>query len=218
MGLAQEQAGISVSGSGTVYGAPDRALFQAGVSIADADVSAATEEANRVTQQILDALTSAGVEARDVRTTNFSVWREDRWAQDGTPQAPLYRVTNTANVTVREVGSVGDLLGLVLQNGANQVNNVSFTHSDPASLEKQARELAVADALERASQLAELTGVTLGAPLSINENPATAPPMPLAARVAYAEAADASVPVAAGELGVTVTVFINYAIGGAAPQ
>lgn len=215
--LAQQQNGISVSGSGTVYGTPDRAVFQAGVNVAETDVSAATAEANTITQQILDALTAAGIDSRDVRTSNFTVRREDRWSQDNQPLAPLYRVTNTVNVTVRDAGKVGDLLGLVLANGANQVNSVNFTHSDPAALEKQARELAMADAHDRASQLAELAGVTLGTPTSISENAEGGPPMPLAnARVAYAMA-ESSVPVAVGELGVTVNVYVNYAIAGSSP-
>lgn len=210
---AQEQKGISVSGSGTAYDAPDRAVFQAGVNVADADVTAATEQANHVTQAIIEALAAAGVEKRDVRTTNFTVRREDRWSDDGTQQPPLYRVMNSVSVTVRDVGQVGELLGLVLQSGANQVNSVNFTHSNAAELERQARKLAVEDASERASQLAELSGVRLGAPLFISENVPVGSPAPFqSTRMVYAESADASVPVAAGELGVTVEIFVTYGI------
>lgn len=212
-GVAQEQQGISVSGSGTAYGVPDRAVFQTGINVSDADVTAASDQANRVTQAILDALADAGVEKRDVRTTNFIVRREDRWADDGTQQPPLYRVMNTVDVTVRDVTQLGELLGLVLRSGANQVNSVNFTHSEPAELERQARKLAVQDAAERAKQLADLSGVQLGVPLSISENvPAGATAPFQSTRMVYAESADASVPVAAGELGVTVEVFVTYGI------
>lgn len=214
-GAAQEQKGISVSGTGTAYGVPDRAVFQAGINVADADVTAASDQANTVTQAILDALAAAGVEKRDVRTTNFTVRREDRWSDDGTQQSPLYRVMNSVNVTVRDVTQVGELLGLVLRSGANQVNSVNFTHSNPAELERQARKFAVQDAAERASQLAELSGVQLGAPLSITESAPLGGPVPFqSARMVYSESADSSVPVAAGELGVTVEVFVTYGITG----
>src|SRR5690606_28308154 len=92
------------------------------------------------------------------------------WSEQGEDLDPTFRIINTVRVTVRDAARVGELLSIALQNGANQVNNVQYTISNPGELRSQARELAVANAREIATQLAELSGVTLGPVVYIDES------------------------------------------------
>lgn len=206
--LAQDQSGIRVTGTGTVYGEPDLAVFEVGIDSTDPDLATAVEHANQVASAIMTALTEAGVAETDLRTGSFNVWREDIHSPEGEPRPPTFRVVNSVHVTVRDITRVGDLLGLALDSGANQVSGVRFILADPVELRAQARELAMADALRVASQLADLGGVELGAPLFIEERQVNGGPQPQA----YAAAMETSVPTAAGELAVTVSVTVNYGI------
>src|SRR5690349_8179353 len=70
---------ISVSGSGQASGTPDVAYINLGIDTTDADVGQAVENANTEIAAIIAALTDAGVDAKDIQTTNFNVYPEDRY-------------------------------------------------------------------------------------------------------------------------------------------
>ena len=206
-----QTTGISVTGSGTVYGEPDVAVLELGVNIADEDLNAASTEADRAVRAVIAALSAAGVAEQDIRTAYYNVWREERYNNDNTPGAPLYRVSNTLNVTVRDVNQVGELLAASLDAGANAVNNVQYTFADPAALAARARELAVQDARAKARQLADLVGVTLGPVLMVSDaSTSGGPVMPV--DMARYSMAEGSVPVSGGQLSVSAFVSVRYGI------
>lgn len=206
-----EMRGITVTGSGTVFGDPDVAIFEVGVNVLNEDLGVATAEANGAMQRMIEALVAAGVAERDIRTVTFNIWREERWGRDGQALEPAYRVMNIVRVTVREAARAGELLALSLSSGANLVNNIQYTFADPEALERQARELAMADARAKAEQLAALAGVTLGEVTMISEAPGEVPGYAGRAMMLGAGGFDA-VPLAGGELAVRVNVIVNYAI------
>ncbi|HZJ08427.1 MAG TPA: SIMPL domain-containing protein, partial [Trueperaceae bacterium] len=104
--------------------------------------------------------------------------------------------------------SVGEVLAAVVEAGANEVGGIVFTLSDPGALAAEARRMALADARQRASGLAEAAGVSLGAPISISELDA----MPYAAYRQAAVMDSVGSSVATGQLAITVTVQVTYAI------
>jgi len=66
----------------------------------------------------------------------------------------------------------------------------------------------------KAEQLAELAGVTLGAPTSIVET-FSSPPVPYALGAQeFAASADTATPIAPGTQEVAVTLSVQYSIGG----
>ncbi len=205
---------ISVVGTGIAYGEPDMATFEVGVNIVSENLPEASAEANSRMAGVLAALAEAGIESRDVRTLTYNIWREERFSQDGSEVAPVFRVINTVLVTIRDVTRVSELLSRSLEAGANVVGSVQYTLSEPDALEVQAREEAMARARQRAEQLAGLAGVTLGPVLGIVEAPEFGgPPQPLfRGAVPEAAAMDSGVPVASGQLAVTVTLQVSFAI------
>ena len=69
----------------------------------------------------------------------------------------------------------------------------------------------MADAKDTATQLAKLSGVTLGKPISISESNTSVPQiMPVYAK--GAANSTSSTPISAGELDITLTVQVVYAI------
>ncbi len=203
-------AGITVTGQAVVYGVPDQASFSVGINELDADVSAAVARANERVAAIMAALQESGVAEADIRTSDFSVWREDRVDASGEEAAPVFRAMNSVTVTVRDIATLGDLLSASLDAGANQIHSVNFFIAETGELESEARGLALADAQEKAEQLASLAGLTLGQPVSIAESgPAPADWMQTGYGAAMARE---SVPVAPGELSVSVAVTVTYGL------
>ncbi|ADI15337.1 SIMPL domain-containing protein [Truepera radiovictrix] len=204
-------AGITVTATGTAYGEPDRASFDAGVLATNRDVQAALDEVNERVERLINTLQGAGIAPEDIRTSNFAVFPDQAYRPDGTPGELRYRVTNTVSVTVRDTEQLGELLSASVEAGANEIWNVTFGISNRAALESRAREEAMQAARERAQQLASLSGVRLGVVTRVVEGPLPDAGIPLpAARAEFAS--DASVPIASGQLAVTVTLQVTFGI------
>jgi hypothetical protein len=88
---------------------------------------------------------------------------------------------------------------------------LSFTIEKPEDLRAQASEKAMADARARAEDLAELAGVKLGKPISVTESTA-APPTAFREAAPTSQGAGEATPIEAGELEVSVTVDVLFAI------
>lgn len=203
--------GIQVSGTGSAFGVPDVALIDLGVSVERSSVTAARDEAAEAMQEVIDTLKDNGVEDRDVQTTRFSIQPVFDYP-DGRQVLRGFEVTNMVTAKVRDIDSLDDVLDDAAEAAGDlvQIQGLRFDIDDPSELEAEAREAAVGEARDKGETLAELSGVSLGRPISISES-AVSPPIPLAER-ALAGAADVATPIEAGELEVTVTVNVLFAI------
>ena len=208
------QRTLSVSGNGQAYLAPDIAYIYVGVHTEKTTAAAAVAENTTQTQAVIASLKKAGIDEKDLRTTNFSIYPQDKFdPQTGTPTGEkTYVVDNTVYVTVRKLDQLGDLLDTVVQAGANSVNSVQFDVVNKADALKQARADAVKDAEAQAKELADAAGLSLGAVQSINfiDNQ----PIVFDGKGGGGGIAPqaASVPIQTGQLSFTVTVNVTYAL------
>lgn len=153
---------LTVNGLGSTYLTPDIAYIYIGVHSEGATASEVVE-ANKVqTNAVLDALKKAGVEEKDLRTTNFSIWPSQQYSPEGTVTGTIYMVDNTVYVTVRNLDGLGDLLDDTIAAGANSINSIQFDVADKSVAVKEARAKAVEDAKKQAQELADAAGVKLG--------------------------------------------------------
>lgn len=212
--LGEAPPAISVSGNGEVRAEPDIATMTLGVEARARTVAEARADAARAADAVIAALRDGGVLEADIRTANFSIGAVYDYSEDR-PRIDGYSVSNTVTVTVRDIDSTGDLIDAAAIAGgdATRFNGISFGYDDPAEYTRTARELAVEDARDKAEQLAELTGVTLGEPLSVNESSWAAPVSiraPQAAAFDSAESAGTSI--SPGTSAISVTVNVVWAI------
>jgi uncharacterized protein YggE len=210
---AKDVRTLSVSGTGQANLAPDIAYIYVGVHTENPTAAAAVTENNTQTQAVIQAIKDFGIDEKDIRTTNFSIYPQDKFdPQTGTPTGnKTYVVDNTVYVTVRKLDQLGDLLDTVVGAGANTVNSVQFDVADKADALKQARADAVKDAEAQAKSLAEAAGVSLGEIQSIGFFDSQ--PIFDGKGGGGAVAAEAAaVPIQPGQLTFTVTVNISYAI------
>ena len=204
---------LSVSGNGQANLAPDIAFIYVGVHTENPTAADAVADNTTQTQTVIQAIKDFGIDEKDIRTTNFSIYPQDKYdPQSGTPTGDkTYVVDNTVYVTVRKLDQLGDLLDTVVKAGANTVNSVQFDVADKAEALKQARADAVKDAEAQAKSLAEAAGLSLGEIQSISFLDS----QPIfdgkgGGGVVAAEAA--AVPIQPGQLTFTVTVNISYAL------
>ena len=218
------QAGIMVTGEGTITLEPDLALLNLGVETTGATVAAARGEAAAAMDAIVTALQAKGVEDRDIQTRSFNIFpiyeSQEVVSSRGirTRQSVIigYRVNNSTSVKLRDLDEVGTIIDDVAEAGgdATRINGISFTVEDLKRLDTQLREQAVGDALAKAQQFADLAGVSLGRLVFISEIGRGAPLVrDFAERglVAFAEAAPATL-IGGGELEVRMSVQAKFEI------
>lgn len=202
---------IYVSGSATVKANPDIAQAQLGVQAFADSVSRAVAENNARSAAVQAAIAAAGVAARDMQTSGFSVYPQMDYEKDRAGVVVGYWAANTLSVKIRNLATVGEVLQAGIDAGANNVSGLYFALEDPDSLLQEARAQAVADARKRAESLVAAAGAKLGKVLSIRE---TSPWYgPVMARAEFDKAGGAeSVPVQPGELEVTGQVEVVFEI------
>ena len=206
------QRTLSVDGTGTAFLTPDIAYVYLGVHTEKLTASEAVDENNTQTQGVIQALTQAGVEAKDIRTTNFSIWPIDKYDPSGRPTGEkTYAVDNTVYVTVRDLEALGDLLDTVIAAGANTVQSIQFDVADKDAALKDARAEAVKDASTKADELAAAAGVQLGDLQSVTYTSAPSYPI-FDGRGGGGGEAASTVPIQPGQLTFTVTVNVTYAL------
>ena len=204
--------GISVSGTGEASGAPDLALLELGVSPEEKTVKEARDSAATAMNDVSDALKGDGVAEEDVQTRQFRIEPEYEYP-DGKQVLIGFRVTNIVEVKARDLDRLGEVIDDVAKAGGDvvQVQGLSFTIEEPEELRAQARQEAMADARARAEDLAELAGVKLGKPISVTES-AGAPPVAFREAAPMGQGVEEATPIEAGELEVSVTVDVLFAI------
>lgn len=196
---------VTVVGSGEVQGTPDTLTVSAAMEAIAPDVTGALNQTSQRQQAVIDALTGAGIEQKDISTTQVSL--QPQYNSDGT-SISSYRASNAIDVKIRDADTASEVLALIVNTGgdATRINSVNYSIADDSQLVRDARARAFEDAKDRAQQYAELSGLTLGDVVSISEVSGSTPPTPLPMpRAAMAD----SVPLAPGEqtVGFSVTVI-----------
>ena len=170
---------INVSGYGEAFGAADIATFNFSVMSEKSTVAAAQTEATNKINAITKYLKDAGVADKDIQTTDYSVNPQYDYVSQacsggycpgGRQVLRGYQVRQTTSIKVRDLTQAGDLLAGVGNKGATEVSGLNFTFDDPNKLQNDARGEAIADAKQKADELAKQLGVTLVRVVSFNEN------------------------------------------------
>ncbi|WP_339819341.1 SIMPL domain-containing protein [Sulfitobacter dubius] len=205
------EEGIIVTGQGSIAAAPDMATITLGVTEEATTAKAAMDKVTEAVAAILTQLDAQGVAARDRQTSRFYLRpvHDRRPVEDGQPpRITGYQAGNSVTVKVRDLDRLGAMMDAVIDDGANDFNGLDFGLQDPKDALAEARKAAVADASERARQLAEAAGVKLGTLIRLTENSQSQPKMFEAARMGMAM--DSAI--AEGEVEVQAEVSMTFAI------
>lgn len=202
---------LRVNGEGRVMVRPDVAIALAGVEATGKTLAPTVAEASAKMRRMLDALAKAGVAEKDVQTTRHDVQVERPWV-DGKPREITgYTVVDEVRVTVRDLAKLGQILERVVAAGSNSLRGLTFERDDPAPERQQALARAVVAARGKAEAMAKAAGVALGEVVAIDES-GGAPPIPLVKYRAEAMVASDGAPVTPGELEISASVSVTFAI------
>lgn len=231
---------ISVSGHGEDLAVPDIATFNFSVVSDKTTVVAAQADATAKANAVTTYLTGAGVDKKDIQTSDYSIQPQYEYQNAVCPQAAVaptivngtsgssasavycpsgkqvltgYEVSQSTTVKVRDTAKAGDLLAGVGSNGATQVSSLTFTFDDPSAPQTSARNKAITDAKTKAQVLASQLGVSLVRVVSFTENAGGNYPQPVVYSMASGATDKAAAPVISpGQNTTTDDVTITYEI------
>lgn len=223
---------INVSGHGEAVAVPDIAEFSFSVVSDKTTVAAAQADATAKINAITAYLKGAGVDEKDIKTSDYSVYPQYEYQSAVCPAtAPNresnvycppgkqvlkgYEVRQSTDVKVRDTAKAGDLLAGVGSKGATEVSQLNFTFDKPEMVQDEARNKAIVNAKEKADALARELGVTLVRVVSYNEDGNYPTPMYYAkdAGVGGTMTTHASAPeISVGQNKVTSDITITYEI------
>jgi len=213
--VSAQNRGIWVTGEGKVTVVPDVAILNVGVEVQADSVAQAQNEASTALNAIKNELNSRGIEDKDIQTQYFNISPVRSWSPEtGEEKLTGYRVNNMLTVKVRKVEDTGAIIDALATAGGNyiRIDNINFTVDDPVPYRKEARDKALADAREKARQIADEAGLDLGDPTYINETSSYYPypvPSPYAMEVPMMGGGTSISP---GETTITVQMQVAYDI------
>lgn len=159
---------ISVSGSGSVRVKPDIATAIVGASKTSIKLPDAKADCDAAIAKVRSALKKAGVTDEEIQTVQYQIYRINANPQAGIPQSQ-WKVVHLMQVRTKKPETIASLVDSAVAAGATDVSSISFSVDSLAKHRTKARELAMAAAVDKAKQLAELSHVQLGRVISVAE-------------------------------------------------
>jgi hypothetical protein len=200
------ETGVFTTGDGSVSKRPDTAFLYAGVESQQSTASGAQSDLAGKAAKLIARVKALGVADKDLNTAGYSVG--PMYTPNGQTVSG-YRASEQLQITWHSVDTVGKALdGIVQEGGATNVG-VSFGLADPKAAQADARNLAIADARSRAQAMAAAAGVRLGPVIRVSDLTSSGVP---STRFDVGAAAPAATQVPVGELDVSVTVEVDFAI------
>ena len=161
---ALEANTITVSGQGLVSAPPDRAVLQLGVQTVAPTAAEALRQHEDDVARVLARVRSFGIADRQIQIQALQLG--ENYGQSG-PDG--YRAFRIVSVTTDSLAAVPEIVAGVVESGANQLNGIDYTLSEPGRYRDRALDEAVRQARGKAERLAAAAGATLGPVVSILE-------------------------------------------------
>lgn len=213
--LSSQQEGIWVNGRGEVSAVPDVANLRLGIEAQDESVAQAQVQADEAMNKVRTALADNGVAEKDIQTQYFNIRRVTRWDNVNQEEVVIgYQVTNMVTAKIREMDRVGAVIDAVATAGGDltRIDSISFSVEDPSAYHEEARQKAMADAEAKAEQLAGLAGLKMGKPTYVSESTQLPSPIYRQDLMEKAMGAPIETPISPGEVEISLTVQLAYAI------
>lgn len=217
---AQERPFIEVTGNASVTVAPDRVAASFAVETRAPTAAEAASGNAELMDRVVRALRATAVQGLEIETFGYTLRPEYRYVEGEPARGQVidgYTALNNIRVRAADVSAAGRLLDTAIQAGANRVSSLAFEASDTEAARREALAEAVRGATMQARAMAEALGHTLGTPLEVRGGAESPYPRGVADVMFRAEATMArATPIEAGDLTVSATVTVRFALGGTA--
>jgi uncharacterized protein YggE len=205
---------FTVTGEGKASFAPDIATFNFGVITQGGNnVEDLQGENDKKINAMVDFIKQSGVDAKDIKTQDYSVNPRYSYGNDKAPTITGYEINQQIFVKVRDIKKAGEILSGVVKLGASNVSQLQFTIENIEDVKNQAKALAIENARKAARDMAKTGGFRMGKLIAIDEGSQGGPiPMFDTASPVGRGGDGASTALEPGQGEYTVSVVLKYEI------
>lgn len=163
---------ITVTGEARSQQSNEVAQYSAGVNAVNDTKETAVKEVNEAVAAIIESVKGFGIEEKDIKTSNMNIYQNQETYYDGGTQKyrlGQWNVSNTIEITLRDVTRAAELADLLSSSGANNVWGPNFSLEDSSDADGELMQEAMANAKEKAEVLAAASGAKLGKVVQVIE-------------------------------------------------
>lgn len=203
---------IQVQGDAVITVKPDVAYVTIGVETENEKSDVAQAENKKIMNAVMSVIKSNKISEKDIQTSNYNIYPVYRYDEKtGKSEVSAYRVSNSVEVTVRNIDLVGKLVDEVSENGANRIQSIRFGVQNEDQYYLEALAEAVNNGKQKAVTIGKAIGVNVGMPSEVIEN--------YSGGVTYRETnysvkammdTEETTPVSPGEVEVRASVSLSY--------
>lgn len=158
----EQHATLSVSGSAEKIVVPDVAQVVLGVETKQATARDAQAEVSKKMKAVTNQMKKLGIDEQDLQTRSFRVDPVNRYDRDsGTSVPDGFRASQTLQVKIRETDKASEVIDQAVALGANSVEQLRFVVDDEDAVRREILQDAIADAKDKAEELADDLDVDL---------------------------------------------------------
>lgn len=163
---------VTVSGEAKSLQKNQIASFTAGVDAVNDKKDAAVLEVNTKMEALIKAAKDFGIGLNDIKTQSLNYYQNEEMYYDNGVQKSRkgqWRVSNSIEITLREIDKAGAMADMLAQSGANNVYGPNFRFDDTSEFENSLFEEALKNAKNKAETIATASGRKLGKVISVND-------------------------------------------------
>jgi len=206
-----EMSTVEVYGNANIEVEPDVAYINIGVNTENDDPSVAQKSNKVKMDKIIQALKSEGLTDEHLKTLNYSINKNYNYLKDD-EREEYYVVSNTLKITINDLSTVGKIIDISSNAGANTINSIQFSIKDDSEYYNQALKLAMKSANDKANSIMSTFNVTPGNPKSVFELTSNigitrSPELMMESKVAYDSV---ETPIQSGDITINARVRVIY--------
>ncbi|WOT05637.1 oxidative stress defense protein [Shewanella youngdeokensis] len=154
-------AHLETIGTSKIVAPADMAVVNVEVSIKAKTATAAKTASDLAVAKFVERLTQAGVSSNLIQSANINLQPQYQYEKDQQNTLIGYSANRRVSVTINNLTKLNDILDTALEQGINRINNIALSSSKVEQYQQQARQAAIKDAQQKASQLAQGFGEVL---------------------------------------------------------
>ncbi|MDK2866884.1 MAG: uncharacterized protein PWP51_957 [Clostridiales bacterium] len=209
-GTSEIQNTVVVNGTGTMQVAPDMATINIGVQTQNEDANIAQQENAKLMDQVVSAIKAQGIAAEDIKTAQYNLYKTSDYSSSTDKRKEYYVANNTVNVIVKDIDKVGSIIDVASSNGANNINNITFSVEDDSAFYQEALKLAMTNAKGKATAIMSTFGKTPSIPQQVNESSSGGSIVYNTEAVRALAMDSVSTPIESGQITITAKVSVTY--------
>ena len=160
-----ERSIVNVTAEGVVKVEPDEVLIKSRIEHEGSSAAGVKKQNDEVVDKVIQFLRSQNIDKQDIQTDYMNLNKR----YDYNDKTYSYFANQAISITLHDIEDYENIMKGLLENGLNRIDGIQFKSSEIEKYEQEARKRAVLNAQEKARQLSEPLGQSIGKAVFISE-------------------------------------------------